>query len=115
MKYLIRFIAKNTAGGVEHSDKIVDAPLISIGRATDQVLHLQDRRVRLQHASIEQQSDGVHITSKLMSGVSVNGRSQRDARLVNGDVIEIGRNFRVWHCLERKAATDNKLDNLPPV
>ena len=92
MKYLIQFITKNAAGGVEQNDKIVDAPIISIGRATDQVLHLQDRRVRLQHATIEQQSDGVHITTSALSGVSVNGRSKRDAKLASGDVIEIGSN-----------------------
>ncbi|MBT8445229.1 MAG: FHA domain-containing protein [Gammaproteobacteria bacterium] len=92
MKYLIRFISRNAAGGVEHNDRIVDAPVITIGRATDQVLHLRDRRARLQHAAIEQQSDGVHITTSALSGVSVNGRSQRDARLETGDVIEVGSN-----------------------
>ena len=48
MKYLIRFITRNAAGGVEQNDKIVDAPAITIGRATDQVLHIKDRRARLQ-------------------------------------------------------------------
>jgi pSer/pThr/pTyr-binding forkhead associated (FHA) protein len=93
VKTLIRFISSNPAGGVEHSDKIVDTPVITIGRATDQVLHLKDRRARLQHATIEQQSDGVHITTGALSGVSVNGRSQRDAKLETGDVIEVGSNI----------------------
>jgi pSer/pThr/pTyr-binding forkhead associated (FHA) protein len=93
VKYLIRFIRTNAAGGVEYSDKIVDAPVVTIGRATDQVIHLKDRRARLQHATIEQQSDGVHITSNAMSGVSVNGRSRRDTRLVDGDVVEVGANI----------------------
>ncbi|MGI9341944.1 MAG: FHA domain-containing protein, partial [Gammaproteobacteria bacterium] len=93
MKYLIRFVSRNPAGGVEHHDKIVDAPVITIGRATDQVLHLKDRRARLQHATIEQQSDGVHITTGALSGVSVNGRSQRDAKLEMDDVIEVGANI----------------------
>jgi len=93
VKYLIRFISRNAAGGVEHSDKTVDAPAITIGRATDQVLHLRDRRARLQHATIEQQSDGVHITTTALSGVSVNGRSQRDTRLDTGDIIEVGSNI----------------------
>lgn len=92
MKYLIRFITRNAAGGVEHNDKTVDAPAITIGRATDQVLHLQDRRARLQHATIDQQSDGVHISSSALTGVIVNGRSQRDARLAVGDTIEVGAN-----------------------
>ena len=93
MKYLIRFITRNAAGGVEHSDKVVDAAVITIGRATDQVLHLKDRRARLQHAIIEQQVDGVHISTNALTGVVVNGRSQRSAKLTTGDVIEVGSNI----------------------
>ena len=93
MKYLIRFISKTPAGGVEHHDKVVDAPVITIGRATDQVLHLKDKRARLQHAVIEDKGDGVHISTSALAGVTVNGRSQRDARLAVGDVIEVGANI----------------------
>lgn len=93
MKYLIRFITRTPAGGDEHHDKVVDAPLITIGRATDQVLHLKDKRARLQHAVIEEKGDGIHITTAALAGVTVNGRSQRDARLSVGDVIEVGANI----------------------
>lgn len=93
MKYLIRFISRNPAGGVEHHDKVVDAAVITIGRATDQILHLKDKRARLQHAEIEEKSDGVHISTSALAGVTVNGRSQRDARLSVGDVIEVGANI----------------------
>ena len=93
MKYLIRFISKNPAGGVEHHDKIVDAPVVTIGRATDQIVHLKDKRARLQHAVIEEKGGGVHISTSALAGVTVNGRSQRDARLSVGDVIEVGANI----------------------
>lgn len=92
MKYLIRFISKNAAGGVEHTDKTIDAPAITIGRATDQVLHLKDRRARLQHARIEQSGDSVQISSSALTGVIVNNRSQRASRLAVGDVVEVGSN-----------------------
>lgn len=93
MKTLIRFITSNAAGGTEHHDRLVDAPTITIGRATDQVLHLKDKRARLQHAQIEHRDDGAHITTTTLAGVSVNGKSQRDARLGIGDVIEVGANI----------------------
>ena len=92
MRALIRFITKTPAGGTEHHDRHFDVPVITIGRATDQVLHLRDRRVRLEHATIEARADGMHVVSSAMTGVVVNGRSQRDARLAAGDVIEIGAN-----------------------
>ena len=93
MRYLIRFITKNAAGDAEHNDKIISAQAITIGRATDQMLHLRDRRARLQHACIEPQDGNVHITTSAMAGVTVNGRSQRDARLATDDVIEVGANI----------------------
>jgi hypothetical protein len=93
VKFLIRFITKNAAGGVEYHDKLIDSAAITIGRATDQTLHLRDKRVRLQHAKLEYQADHVHISTAALSGVTINGRSQREARLVVGDVIEIGSNI----------------------
>ena len=66
---------------------------MTIGRATDQTLHLRDKRVRLQHARIEAPDGALHVSTGALSGVTVNGRSQRDARLEVGDVIEIGSNI----------------------
>ena len=93
MRCLIRFLTSNAAGDVEHSDKIVDAPVITIGRATDQILHLKDRRARLEHAQIAPKNGAIHISTGAMAGVTVNGRSQRDAKLSVGDVIEVGSNI----------------------
>ena len=93
MKYLIRFITQNAAGGTEHHDKVVDTRVITIGRATDQVLHLKDKRSRLQHAVIEEKSGGIHISTSALAGVTVNGKTRRDARLSVGDVIEVGANI----------------------
>lgn len=93
MKTLIRFISRTAAGAVSHNDKIVDADIITIGRATDQVLHLKDRRARLQHAEIRRQNGDFHISTAALAGVTVNGRSQRDVKLQPGDVIEVGANI----------------------
>jgi pSer/pThr/pTyr-binding forkhead associated (FHA) protein len=90
---LIRFITRTAAGSVEQHDKIVEAAAITIGRATDQVLHLRDKRARLQHAQIERKAGEVRITSGALAGVTVNGRSQRDVKLDVGDVIEVGANI----------------------
>jgi pSer/pThr/pTyr-binding forkhead associated (FHA) protein len=93
MKTLIRFITNSAAGAVEHSDKLIDTESVTIGRATDQTLHLKDRRVRLQHAEIKQQNGEFTISTNALAGVTVNGRSQREARLVPGDVVEVGANI----------------------
>jgi predicted CXXCH cytochrome family protein len=93
MKFLVRFITRNSAGGVESHDRIIDAPVITMGRATDQMLHLQDRRARLQHAQLEEQDGAVRITTAALAGVDINGRSQRDAKLAAGDVVKVGSNI----------------------
>lgn len=93
MNYLIRFVSKNAAGGVEHHDRTVDLPEITIGRATDQVLHLKDRRARLQHAQIKTIDGATHIVTGALAGVTVNGKSQRNVTLSVGDVIEVGANI----------------------
>lgn len=93
MRILIRFISKKPAGGVERNDKILEAPAITIGRATDQILQLRDRRARLEHARIEPKNGGIVIASTTLAGVSVNGRSQRETELKLGDVIEVGSNI----------------------
>lgn len=119
MKTLIRFITTNAAGISEHSDKLIDTDVISIGRATDQTLHLKDRRVRLQHAEIKSEKGEFTISTGALAGVTVNGRSQREARLVVGDVIEVGANilrvidagpeadFAISFELSREASSDD--------
>ncbi len=92
MKYLIRFVTQNPAGGTEHHDKVVDTAAVTIGRATDQTVHLRDKRARLQHAEIANKGDGFHISTSALAGVTVNGKSQRDALLSVGDIIEVGAN-----------------------
>lgn len=93
MNCLLRFISRTAAGSTEQTDRIVAAPVITIGRATDQVLHIRDRRARLEHARIEPQEDGIYVTSTSVAGVVVNGRSVRNAKLAVGDSIEIGANI----------------------
>lgn len=93
MKALIRFVTRTAAGGKEHHDRIVDCDAITIGRATDQVLHVKDKHARLKHAEIRFSNGETRIVSSAQAGVVVNGRSQRDAILSRGDTIEVGANI----------------------
>ncbi|MDZ7770405.1 MAG: FHA domain-containing protein [Woeseiaceae bacterium] len=93
MKYLIRFITHGAGGAQEHADKLIESESVTIGRATDQTLHVRDRRARLQHARIEARDDGLAIVSTALAGVTVNGRSQREALLQVGDEITVGANL----------------------
>ena len=92
MRAVIRFLSRGHAGAVEQRDRIFEGDAITIGRATDQVLHLKDRRVGLQHARILRSGDRVLISVSAVSGVLVNGAVRRDAEIRPGDVVQVGSN-----------------------
>ncbi len=93
MRFLIRFITTTAIGGIEQHDRAVESAQLTIGRATDQDLHLKDRRARLQHAQIKAKEGVVRISTHALAGVTVNGKSRRTAKLKVGDVIEVGANI----------------------
>jgi hypothetical protein len=92
MRCLIRFLTRGPAGSVEQRDRVFEGEAVTLGRATDQVLHLKDRRVGLEHARLEPQGGGFRIATSALAGVLVNGRSRSEAALAAGDVIEVGEN-----------------------
>ena len=52
MRALIRFVSRGPGGAALQRDRIFDGDVITLGRATDQVINLKDRRVELEHARI---------------------------------------------------------------
>ncbi len=92
MRALIRFISRGPGGVIESRDRVFVGEAITLGRATDQVLNLKDRRVDLEHARIFAAGKGITITSRSVSGVWVNGVVCREAVLRPGDVLRIGAN-----------------------
>ncbi|HSD74351.1 MAG TPA: cytochrome c3 family protein [Steroidobacteraceae bacterium] len=92
MRAVIRFLSRGHSGAVEQRDRLFEGDAITIGRATDQVLHLKDRRVGLQHARIFRSGERVLISASAVSGVLVNGAVRRDAEIRPGDVVQVGSN-----------------------
>jgi predicted CXXCH cytochrome family protein len=92
MRALIRFVRRGQAGAVEHKERLFDGEAVTLGRSTDQVLHLKDRRVALKHARIALRGASPVISSKAPGGIVVNDALCREAALRPGDVIRIGAN-----------------------
>jgi predicted CXXCH cytochrome family protein len=93
VRVLIRFLARSVAGTVERRDRVFEGDSLTLGRATDRVLHLKDRRVALKHARILRSGGRILITSSASAGVIVNDAVQRDAQLHTGDTVSIGSNL----------------------
>jgi len=92
MHCLIRRITRKSKTGVSHSDSVVDADSISIGRATDQDVFLPDLHVALRHAVLSSLSSGrFAVKAKTPSGVQINGRTVQAGTVDKGDVLRVGR------------------------
>lgn len=92
MRALIRFISRGPGGAALQRDRIFDGEVITLGRATDQVINLKDRRVELEHARIVRAGGRILVSSRALTGVLVNGTVCRDASLAVGDALQIGAN-----------------------
>ncbi|MEQ1801634.1 MAG: cytochrome c3 family protein [Gammaproteobacteria bacterium] len=93
MRVLIRFLRRGPAGAVEQKDKLHDGEAVTLGRATDQVVQLKDRRVALAHARMVLRNGQPVLISQVPGGVLVNGTLQREARLNPGDTVSLGANL----------------------
>lgn len=69
--------------------------LLRIGRETDNDICLEDMTVHRYHAAIHRTEDAEFVITDLSSaggnGVVVNGRAVAEARLMDGDVIQLGK------------------------
>ena len=93
MRVLIRFLRRGPAGSIEQRDKLFDGDVLTLGRATDQVVQLKDRRVALAHARISLRGGQAVLQSRVPAGVLVNGALCRETRLQPGDTVALGANI----------------------
>jgi predicted CXXCH cytochrome family protein len=104
MRALIVFQRRSQAGAIERKERLFDGEAVTLGRATDQVLHLKDRRVALRHARIVLRDGRPVISTRAPGGIVVNDTLCREAALAPGDEIRIGAN--VLRLLEPPAGID---------
>lgn len=90
MRVLIREIRRSARDSFEHVDSTFDGEVLTIGRATDQVLQLQDRQLALSHSELRQSGRNLSIRAHGDQQLFVNGKRTRAARLGPGDEIDIG-------------------------
>jgi hypothetical protein len=93
MKVLVKFLSRSATGSIEHRDKIFEGEVITLGRATDQMIQLRDSRVALEHARIAKRGRHFSIYTKAIGGITVNDKSCRDAPLRVDDVVRVGANI----------------------
>jgi hypothetical protein len=80
-------------GGGRAGDQFPVGPVrTSIGRAPQSDVFLDDVTVSRDHAVLEQREDGIHIIDQgSLNGTYVNRERVEDARLSDGDELQIGK------------------------
>ncbi|MGQ0428865.1 MAG: cytochrome c3 family protein [Gammaproteobacteria bacterium] len=104
MRVLIQFLRRGQAGAVERKERLFDGEAVTLGRSTDQTLHLKDKRVALRHARIAMRGGTPVMSSRAEGGIVVNDMLCREAALQPGDEIRIGSN--VLRVFEPPAGAD---------
>lgn len=91
MRWLLRRVIRKAGNEVSVADSTVDTEALTIGRATDQSICINDIRVTQRHARITVSGRGRYRVEALSAaGVRINGAVSQGATVAVGAAIEIG-------------------------
>lgn len=87
----------------------VRKPSLLIGRDKECHLRLPDDEVSRKHALMEERPDGVVIRDMgSLNGFLVNGQQKREARLADGDLLELGRTRVQFHVIKDRPVSPRR-------
>lgn len=90
MRILISEVTRSAGDTLSVRERSFDDGFVSIGRATDQLLQVNDPRMQLQHAQIRASGTGFMLSCQPPAQATVNNETVRNARLAPGDVVLLG-------------------------
>ena len=95
MKWFIRRIVKKGKGSVQYEEEIHFGETLTIGRAANQAIFINDLRAALEHARVIALGGGRYrVESLVAAGRRMDGRFEQNAIATAGNSIEIG-NVRI--------------------
>ncbi|MCX7628286.1 MAG: FHA domain-containing protein [Methylophilaceae bacterium] len=83
-------ISRNKRGQAIRQEQLIEADILSIGRAAECRIHLPDHRVSLHHASIRHSDDGRLYVEGENTPLSIDGTFEQSAELVTGMHFMVG-------------------------
>lgn len=91
MKWLIRRVVKRGKGAVQYEEEIHFGDVLTLGRAANQAIFLNDLRAALEHATVTAvDGNRFRVESQIAAGVRVNGLISQNTTVRPGATIEIG-------------------------
>lgn len=95
MKWFIRRVIKKGKGSLQYEEEIHFGETLTVGRAANQAIFINDLRAALEHARVIALGGGRYrIESLVAAGLRIDGRFEHNATATAGTTIEIG-NVRI--------------------
>lgn len=95
MKWFIRRVIKKGKGSLQFEEEIHFGETLTIGRAANQAIFINDLRAALEHARVVALGNGrFRVESLVAAGVRIDGRFEHSATATAGSAIEVG-NLRI--------------------
>lgn len=91
MKWFIRRVVKKGKGTLQYEEEIHFGETLTIGRAANQAIFVNDLRAALEHAKVTVLGGGrFRVEALVASGLRIDGRFEQKAIASAGNTIEIG-------------------------
>ena len=91
LRWQIRRILKKGKGAVQYEEEIHFGETLTIGRAANQAIFVNDLRAALEHARVIALGGGKYrVESLVAAGVRIDGRYEQQAIVKAGAQLEIG-------------------------
>ncbi|HWS27154.1 MAG TPA: cytochrome c3 family protein [Xanthomonadales bacterium] len=95
MKWFIRRVIKKGKGSLQYEEEIHFGETLTIGRAANQAIFINDLRAALEHARVVALGNGRYrVESLVAAGVRIDGRFEHAATATAGSTLEVG-NVRI--------------------
>ncbi|MCC6593394.1 MAG: hypothetical protein IT479_08970 [Xanthomonadales bacterium] len=95
MRWFIRRVTRKGKGSIQYEEEIHFGETLTIGRAANQAIFVNDLRAALEHATVTTLGGGRHCVESLVAaGLRIDGRFEQNAVVGSGHTIEIG-NVRI--------------------
>jgi predicted CXXCH cytochrome family protein len=90
MKIRLIHLTKTRSGAQAKREQSLDVDRLTVGRGTDNLLHIPGLTVSLHHAIFVVSANGVFVERRDASALTINGRPSGGQRVRAGDVVRVG-------------------------
>ena len=108
MRVRLFHVTLRRSGARARKEEVVEVERLTVGRGTDNALHIPGLTVALHHCVLVKRPDGIYVEPTDARDLRVNGRVTTGQRLGKGDVVRVGQ--RELRVLDTGGADDLTLE-----